>query len=306
MKLRPGVRAALQLEAEQAAHSRPSDRHRRGARPRRSSALGMDHLGDLGMARQDAARPPSALAQCARMRSGSVSSPWMNRKALNGLIARAEVAQQRHPRLDDVGDRAQRLDRLRSTPRRDSSGRAVFSSGKRSACSSQSKLPPSTRMPPIEVPWPPIYLVVECMTIAAPWSSGRQSTGAAVLSMISGTPSSRPILRDLGDREHGELRVGQRLGVVAAGLGVGGAAEILRVGRIDEAAPRCPSSLHRVGEQVPGAAVEVGRGDEIVAGLADVLDREQRGRLARAQRQRRDAAFERGDALSPARRWSGS
>ena len=48
-------------------------------------------------------------------------------------------------------------------------------------------------MPPIEVPWPPMYLVVEYMTIAAPCSSGRQITGAAVLSTISGTPSPRPI-----------------------------------------------------------------------------------------------------------------
>jgi hypothetical protein len=30
-------------------------------------------------------------------------------------------------------------------------------------------------------------------TMAAPWSNGRQIMGAAVLSMISGTPSSRPI-----------------------------------------------------------------------------------------------------------------
>ena len=48
-------------------------------------------------------------------------------------------------------------------------------------------------MPPIEVPCPPMYLVVECTTMAAPCSSGRQIMGAAVLSMISGTPSSRPI-----------------------------------------------------------------------------------------------------------------
>ena len=48
-------------------------------------------------------------------------------------------------------------------------------------------------MPPIEVPWPPIYLVVECMLIAAPCFKGWHSTGDAVLSMISGTPRSRPI-----------------------------------------------------------------------------------------------------------------
>jgi hypothetical protein len=33
--------------------------------------------------------------------------------------------------------------------------------GKRSACFAQSKLPPSTITPPIEVPCPPMYLVVE-------------------------------------------------------------------------------------------------------------------------------------------------
>jgi hypothetical protein len=43
------------------------------------------------------------------------------------------------------------------------------------------------------VPCPPIHLVVEYITTAAPWSSGRHITGAAVLSMMSGTPSSRPI-----------------------------------------------------------------------------------------------------------------
>ena len=49
-------------------------------------------------------------------------------------------------------------------------------------------------MPPIEVPWPPIYFVVECMVIVAPCLIGWHSIGQAVLSMISGTPSSLPIL----------------------------------------------------------------------------------------------------------------
>ena len=48
-------------------------------------------------------------------------------------------------------------------------------------------------VPPIEVPWPPIYFVVECITIAAPCSNGLVNTTAAVLSTISGTPSLRPI-----------------------------------------------------------------------------------------------------------------
>ena len=35
----------------------------------------------------------------------------------------------------------------------------------------------------MEVPCPPIYFVVEYMTTAAPWSKGRQMSGAAVLSI---------------------------------------------------------------------------------------------------------------------------
>ena len=69
----------------------------------------------------------------------------------------------------------------------------MFSSGWRDGCASQSKLPPSITTPPIEVPWPPMYFVAEYITTAAPWSNGRTSVGAAVLSMISGMPNLRPI-----------------------------------------------------------------------------------------------------------------
>ncbi|MNZ30858.1 hypothetical protein D3C78_481440 [compost metagenome] len=44
-------------------------------------------------------------------------------------------------------------------------------------------------MPPMLVPWPPMYLVSECTTMSAPCSNGRQRIGVAtVLSTISGTP----------------------------------------------------------------------------------------------------------------------
>ena len=56
--------------------------------------------------------------------------------------------------------------------------------GKRSAWAAQSKFPASTMAPPIEVPWPPMYLVVECTTTSAPCSIGRHRYGVAtVLSM---------------------------------------------------------------------------------------------------------------------------
>src|ERR1019366_2630614 len=105
---------------------------------------------------------------------------------------RTNIAQQGDAGFDDIGNWPQRLHCL-GPYRSVIAGIGGIQHRERSLCLTQSKLPPSIRMPPIEVPWPPIYLVVECSTIAAPWSSGRQSTGAAVLSMIRGTPSSRPI-----------------------------------------------------------------------------------------------------------------
>ena len=102
--------------------------------------------------------------------------------------------------------------------------------------------------------------------------------------------------RHFRDREGDQLRIGQRLGVIGARARVGRLAEILRIGRIDEA-HLDPLVLHRVGEQVPGAAIEVGRGDDVVARPRQVLDRKGRGRLTAGERQRRRAALERRDAL---------
>ena len=77
---------------------------------------------------------------------------------------------------------------------------------------------------------------------------------------------------------------------------VGRPAERLRVGRIGEAHGDAHGG-QRVGEQVPGAAVEIGRAHDVVAGPAQVLDRQRRGRLPGADGQRRHAALERGHLL---------
>ena len=46
-------------------------------------------------------------------------------------------------------------------------------------------------MPPIEVPWPPMNLVAEWITMSAPWSKGRSRKGVGiVLSTTSGIPAS--------------------------------------------------------------------------------------------------------------------
>ena len=102
--------------------------------------------------------------------------------------------------------------------------------------------------------------------------------------------------RNLGDREDVQLRIGQGLRIVGPGPFVGRAAERLGILGIDEAHLDA-HGLEGVGEEIPGAAVEVGRADDVVAGLGDVLDRDRGRGLAGAHRQGGGAAFHGRDAL---------
>jgi hypothetical protein len=68
------------------------------------------------------------------------------------------------------------------------------------------------------------------------------------------------------------------------------------VGRVHEA-DRDAELRQRVVEEVVGAAVERGRGDDLVARVGDGQDGERLGGLPRGERERGRAAFERGDAL---------
>ena len=101
---------------------------------------------------------------------------------------------------------------------------------------------------------------------------------------------------DLGDREDLELRVRQGLGVVGPRAVVGCAAEGFRVGWVDEA-NLDPLILQRVGKEIPGAAIEGGRADDVVARPRQVLHRIGRRRLTRGDRQCADAPLKGGDAL---------
>ena len=95
-------------------------------------------------------------------------------------------------------------------------------------------------------------------------------------------------LLDVGDVE---LGVAEGLGVEGASLGVDGGAQAVEVVGIGEA--NGDSQLgQRVVEEIVGAAVEGGGGDDLVAGVGDGEDGEGLGGLAGGGGQGGDSTFE--------------
>ena len=152
-------------------------------------------------------------------------------------------------------------------------------------------------MPPIDVPWPPMYLVAECTETSAPWSKTRQWMGVgAVLSTISGRPCGVRGVRPGAQVDDVELRVADRLGEHEARLVVGQPGDGVRVVGVGPA--HLDAVLRqRVREQVVGAAVQRRDRDDVVAGPRDVEHGVRHGRLAGGRRAGREPALERRDAL---------
>ena len=83
---------------------------------------------------------------------------------------RAEIAQAEHAAGDGEGEIAEGLVQLHAVIFRPRLRKQRIAP----ASADQLKLPPSTMMPPIELPWPPMNFVSECTTMSAPCSNGRQ------------------------------------------------------------------------------------------------------------------------------------
>ena len=202
----------------------------------------------------------------------------MIRKALNGDSDAPMIAQQRHPRLDRVGDRTDRLDRFRPD-------RAVIARIGRI----ERRLPFRMRGP-IEIaavddqPADGVAVAAEIFgrridddrraVLERPQKERR--CGVVDDERDAERPADRGNFRNREDRQ---LRVRKRFRVIGARPVVGCAQEVLRVDRIDEA-NFDSLILERVGEQIPRAAVEIGRAHDIVAGLCKILQRERRRCLA--------------------------
>ena len=212
-----------------------------------------------------------------------------------GAHGSAQVAQQRHPRLDDVGDGPQRLDRFRPD-------RAVVAGIGRVEHGEALGVGL-----PVEVAAIDDDAADRGAVAADVFGGGMHDDGGAV---VEGPAQHRcrgvvhdqrdaQLAAGLGhllDGEDLELGIGQGLGVDRPGLLVGRLGEVLGIGGVDEAHLDAHGA-ERVGKQVPGAAVEIGRADDVVAGVGDILDGDHAGRLARAHRQGRDAAFQRRHAV---------
>ena len=85
--------------------------------------------------------------------------------------------------------------------------------------------------------------------------------------------------RHFRNREYLQLRVGKRLGVIGAGARICGTRKTFRIGRVHEAHFNA-ELLQRIGEKIPGAAVKIGGGNNIIPRLAQIHHREGRRCLA--------------------------
>ena len=203
---------------------------------------------------------------------------------------RTDVAQQRHARLYDVGDRPERFDGLRPH------GTVVARVGR------------VQHRKAVGVLFPVKIAAVDedaanRRAVTPDVFGGRMHDDrGAVLDRLAQHRAGSVVhderdahcaadFGDLGDREDGELGIRQGLAIPAAGPRVARLAEIFRIGGVDEAAFDAHGA-HGVLEQIPGAAIDVGRADEIVADVTDILHGEQRGGLSGGNRQSGDTAFE--------------
>ena len=144
--------------------------------------------------------------------------PLQEQEGVEGAHRRAEIAQQGHARLDDIGDGSERLDGL-GPDRAVIAGIGRIERGKRSACFSQSKLPPSTMAPPIEVPWPPMIFRgrIDDDGRAMVQRLAEHRRGGVVHDQRHAQVAADS--GDLRDREDLQLGIGQGLGVIGAGAG---------------------------------------------------------------------------------------
>ena len=108
-------------------------------------------------------------------------------------------------------------------------------------------------------------------------------------------------LRDLGNIQHFEAGIADGLADHQPGIGPDRSAKFVERARLDEGRGDA-EARQRVRQQVDGAAIERGRGDDVVAGVEQRRDRQMQRRHAARGADGADAAFQRGQPLFQHRR----
>ena len=120
------------------------------------------------------------------------------------------------------------------------------------------------------LPCPPIYFVIECSTISQPCSTGRQSAGVGtVLSTMTGTPCACAIsaIAPISGMLPAGLPMDSRED--AGGLVVDVLRQVIGAVAIGKANINAQLGQH-MAEERPGAAIELGHGDDVVARLGQI------------------------------------
>ena len=189
--------------------------------------------------------------------------PLQEQERIQRRHRRAEVAQQHHPHAQYIRDRTQRLGRLRPDC-------AVIAGIRRV----QQRLARRMRFP-IEIAAIDHRAADRGAVPADVFRRRIHHHRGAMLERLHQDRRRRvvhdqrnaelaPDRRDFRDRERDQLRIGQRLRIVGARAVIRGARKRFRIGGIDEA--RLDAQiLQRIREQVPGAAIQVGGADDVVA-----------------------------------------
>ena len=182
---------------------------------------------------------------------------------------RAQITQQRYPRLQNIGNRPQRLCRL-------GPDRAMIGLVRR-----VQRWLAFGKFLPVEIATINDHPANRCAMPADIFGQrmhdnrrpmvkrARQNRRGGVVEDQRNAPFA-PKRCHLGNRKHLELRVRQCLAIIGPGACIRCPGEILRVGRVDKAHFDALIGK-RVLEQIIGATVKIGRADDIIADMRQIL-----------------------------------
>ena len=132
--------------------------------------------------------------------------------------------------------------------------------------------------------------------MSTPWSNVRIRPGDTVLSTITGSPCLCAIVGNLGEIRNVVLRIADGFQIHQPRVLIHQLVDLSGMIGIEEAHLDA-QLLEGLREQRPGASIQIGRSNEILAGMRDGKNRGVHGRLSAGKYEPSDAAINRGQSL---------